>query len=342
MEFRGSHTWTDKNQIVKLPKMGWFNPYSCTYVGTKHDHKKIYDFHDDLPKRDPLLHNQYFERLRTSCEDVASRLGKLGISSQKQTVVLLEFLKNKTKVKDLITWESDTDLKGWSDERTGSIYINKGLIFTNPKDFREVLIHEFAHSYWNHKLNKDTKMYFIQWYRKNIVSPTFSKYFDQEPISVELDENDYETIWHLVYTSQEPLRVKLNKLIPNLIYDRLKQKDPSVKFEVVKEHVKPILLYYVKTDKKLLLNQQSFFNFLERLKFSGKVKKEPTDLISSDYKELRQLAYESGKSPSEYAATNPSELWAETIMYAAYNLSDISKELKDLIVNIISGTVKNV
>lgn len=56
--------------------------------------------------------------------------------------------------------------------------------------------------------------------------------------------------------------------------------------------------------------------------------------------ELRRAIHSQGITPSSYAAANFSELWAETVEYAAQNLNSIHPELKKLLVDILSNTVQ--
>lgn len=333
LEFRGAKTWNDQNQITKLPKMGWFYPVSLQYDQNNESGSEIYSLEHRGPIKDPLLHGNQLRKLKRTFELVSSLISKLGIRSQTQKFVIVDFNDNKNIVHAELKSDpsKDIDVDGYADTRTGTVYINKELFFNSIDRFVEVLIHEFAHTLWKTQFSKNEKKAFIRWYQENVAKPTFEKFYSSD------DVDDYD-IWEKFQDyNDENMRRRAFFVLPKLIekHPRSNEKDMA--------RVKSRIQNRIRKDKNFLNSEESVRSFLDELDFSEKKKLSiPSKLNKDEFEALRELAVEEGLTPSEYAATDPDELWAETVMYAAHHLGNISRELKSVLVNMLSGTSQNI
>jgi len=76
-------------------------------------------------------------------------------------------------------------------------------------------------------------------------------------------------------------------------------------------------------------------------KFQSKEYELQQSLDKPEGRELRTKIQKSGVVPSIYAASNYDELWAEVVEKTALSKQQVSKELKQLLYNILTGTAKD-
>jgi hypothetical protein len=337
MEFRGANPktgekWIESNQLTRLPKMGFFIPYSGVLDKERKHENKFYSLEDSGPLKDPLLTKNRIQKLDSILKEVSNNIGKLGIRSQKQSLVLIEFPKN---AEALIKEVGDKDIYGYADPRTGTIFVNKGLFFGDIERFKYTVTHEFAHSVWYKQFDKETKEKFVSWYKDNVVSPSFKSYYGhKENQSDSITSTQAEEIWHASQSDTSPLRRKLDRVLPEIVMQVTAIK-PSTS---VKSYLGKTFTSAFKRNPNILKDKESFKKVLSKLSFKTGLQSVPSKLEKDEFQTLRSLAFEKGSTPSEYAATNPEELWAEAIAYATENLGNLSKSLKSMIVNMLSGT----
>ena len=319
LEFRGAQKWNSVNQITKLQKMGQFYPFSLEFDPENKSGNLMYSLDNKGPIKDNLLTK--LKKLNKTFILITSLINKLGIRSQNQRVVLVDFYDNSNIVKSEMNI-NDVSIDGWADHRTGTIYIHKGLFFDDIERFIEVVIHEFAHMLWKIQFTKEEKKKFIRWYNENIASKTFESFYS--------NSNDYD-IWGELNNDKSPLRKKINVVLPELIVNHPRSNETNI------SQLKKKIENRVRKDRDFLSSENKIREFISTLDFNtNKPKTIPNELSTGEFKELRKFAEDSGMTPSEYAATNPDELWAETVMYAAHNLNSISRELKTLLINMLS------
>jgi hypothetical protein len=82
-----------------------------------------------------------------------------------------------------------------------------------------------------------------------------------------------------------------------------------------------------------LNNKLDFYKAILPIKFQIR---SDTTIPEVDAASIRAMAFEKGIVPSEYAMTNPSELWSEIAVFASSD-RNVSQALKDVVQKVLDG-----
>jgi len=321
----------NNNQIVKIPKIGWYVPYSCVFSPSQ-KHKKIYSLEEYRRGnlQDDNLIDKNISTIKEICENSTRRLGRLGFSRQTFDVLFINLENNREEL--LKHTPEDEIYQGVVVyENASTIAVEKEILMSDSEEAEDVLVHESAHAIW-FNLNKETKQWFVQWYMENVVERTLKE------AGIELSEKDIDAIWNsLEKTQKQNIRRLVSKEIPQIALRILIQKygKGNIDEASVISPIKKSLEFAFRRNKGILRDENAFKTVMGKIKL-GRRSEETIANVESD--NLRDIAFEKGFVPSEYAATNPDELWAETVMFASKQ-SKISRSLKSALNKVISGMV---
>jgi hypothetical protein len=314
--FRQAKDWMLKNEIVQVPKIGQFKPFILQPSSEPTTEIKPGQLDSDKIK---IL------------TDVDYKLGSLGFGSQTIPVIFIDFDHNKEELKQKYPKMFATDI-------TYSAFVDPGIrsifVDTNPAKhsvipIQHTLIHEVAHLIWI-QLNKETKEWFIDWYKHNVLSPVIKQHQSENPRPNKLTDNQISDIlYNFNKNKTNKLSHDLDVILPaSILMDDVQ----------IKNHIRDNIKSAVKRDKTVLYDNSKLTNILKRISIPQK-KYDALDLPDYESDQLREIAHKKGLVPSEYAASNAFELWAETVAYAADNIKSISPELKKALNQVISGVV---
>jgi hypothetical protein len=104
----------------------------------------------------------------------------------------------------------------------------------------------------------------------------------------------------------------------------------NIPTSTIKTQITRKILSIIRNNPKIL-----YTNINNILKEITMTKQFPDD----DVKQVISYFLNKGIMPSEYSLTNPKESWAEIISYASKNINNIPKELKNLLIGIISKII---
>lgn len=315
-KFRQPKDWMLINQIIEVPKIGQFKPFILDPSSEPTNEIKQGQLDSDKAK---------------VLTDVDYKLGSLGFGSQTIPIIFIDFNHNEEILKSKYPKMFNTDItySAFVDPVSRSIFVD-----TNPEKhsiipIEHTITHEAAHLIWL-QLNKETKDWFIDWYKHNILSPVVKQYQSENPKANKLSDNQISDI---LYNFNKNKTNKLSHDLDVIIPDSILIDDIQVK-----NHIKDAIRSAVKKDRTTLYDTNKMTNVLKRLSIP-QTKYETLDLPDYESEKLRELAVDKKLVPSEYSSSNALELWAETVAYAVENIKSISPELKKAIVQVISGVV---
>jgi hypothetical protein len=305
-----------KNQIIQTPKVGNFKPFILQ------------------PTSEPtteITQGQLDDEKKQVLSDVSYKLSALGFGSQTMPVIFLDFDHNKEELKNKFPkmFLNNMTYSAVVDPITRITFVDLNPEKHSVMPLEHTLIHEAAHLIW-FQLNKETKDWFIDWYKHNILSPVVKQHQSENPRPNKLtDDQISDILYNFNKNKTNKLLHDLDVVLPNsILLDDIQ----------AKKHIKDSIKSAVKKDKTILYDNNKLTNVLKRLSIPQK-SYDSLDLPDYESEQLRELALKKGLSPSEYGASNALELWAETVAYAADNIKSISPELKKALVQVISGVV---
>lgn len=312
------------NQIVKLSKCSNYIPYSATYYENGIENIfSLNDYYQNKVIKDPFIEHG-LDNLDIICQNSEYRLNKMGIDILKLNPINL-LIANFNENTILNSDDDGLILIGKAFFERNTIAINKETYFDDFDEFEGVIVHETAHLIWE-LLPKKNKEWFKDWYRQNIIGELIR--------DVELTKEDINVIWEAFQTVnvRQP-RKAIQTTIPNLILKVLEYKLESKEgLQSFKNAIIDAFKTRFQRNKNILTNEKEFKGVLSKIKFSGR----PISTSEIKSSRLRNIAYEKGLTPSDYAAYNFDELWAETIEYMSDD-KEIPKPLQNAIKKVISS-----
>lgn len=311
-----------KNQVIELPRVGWYKPYTAVTITAQEDGGlyTLESYNDGGLYIDDLIDDSYLD-MQEVLEGATERLGKMGFKRQNVKVIFMDIQEHLSDIAPEADQSKEYD--GFAVPSSPMIIIDKQLLFENLNHVEGVIVHETAHSLW-YQFNKDTKQWFIDWYGINVLNKI---------IQGKLEDDDIDLIWNAFEGAEGSPSYLIKKVIPDLILDVFETKYGDIKDDLIINPVKKAFERAFRQKKSSIQNEKIFKEILTRMKFKF------SGLESQEASKLRAIAYEKGLTPSEYAGKNPGELWAETVRYASEPNNSVSAELKKALISVISGTV---
>jgi hypothetical protein len=313
------------NQIVKFPKIGWIIPYSLAFKRDINE-TTIKTLNDNLTIPDPYVIQK--DKFQAMLEEVSYRLSKLGFRKQNQKILFMSFIAtNKYFIeKHWNVRAINPNLFGFYIEKSDTIFINKNAYPLNSKAYISGLIHEIAHAIWI-KLPKETKDHFIttlQNYQTIAAKKYYSQYTEKQPLT-----NKEKQIVSKQF--KENLTNNLQKDV-NLIIDIIStaiNNTYNIPTSTVKSQISRKILMIVRNNPKIL------YTNINKLLNDITVTKQ----IDNDEESIKSHIVQKGIMPSSYSLKNHEESFSELISYAAEDITKIPKELKNLLIGIISKII---
>jgi hypothetical protein len=312
--------YKENSRIIKYDKVGWYIPYSLVYDHT-HSKHPILSEHEDIPYIDKVWERR--DELKKILAEASYEISMLGF--QRQTINVL--------IMDMERYGVD-ETAGLYHSGSSTIEANVKEFLKDREEFKEVIIHETAHSIWN-ALDRQDKIEFIKWFRENIMGPFYKE------VTSRLEVDDYNDIWR-IYSSKKNISptVAIKRNIYESIKSVLENKELLYVPKVLQNQIVTSFTNAYRKNKNVLTDKTKFFDILKTIRFDKLPEKKNTDNTSTrDHPTtpeiLRIFAYEKGLVPSKYAAQDPLELWAETVYYMTQNLKSLNPDLRNMIKKLI-------